>query len=102
MSKERRSSPRQSLHAAAVLKVPGLHPMRGRTLDVSSGGVSVRMDYKVPIETECSIAFHIHVHGRVHALMLEARVAYSEIDHGKCLHGLQFLEVPSRSRRWMR
>ncbi len=95
MSEEDRRAPRIiSLNLVAVAKVdetgvPTLDAM-GRTLDISEGGIKLETFTTVPIgsEVELGIALGeqiIHPHGRV--------VYLEEIEEGKYIMGLKFLEL---------
>lgn len=93
---ERRSAPRKPLRVGATLHIAGRPSQRGRTSDISTGGLQIRVDDPVPIQAACRVEFSLSVDGQSRPLDLNAKVAYSMMSQGQIAVGLAFVSVSAQ------
>lgn len=100
MSGETRSFPRKPLRAQARIALPGVTPQRGKTVDISQGGVSLIVAEQIPVGQVCSVAIDALANGKVVCVAAVAKVVYSILKGTDGYRtGMQFIEVEAASRK---
>ncbi len=61
---DRRRTPRKKLVRRVTLAMPGGETLRGMTVDISQGGLSVLVDKAVPLDQSCTVRFDMYFNGR--------------------------------------
>jgi len=92
---ETRIAPRKVLRCRAkVMLNGGRPPMMGRTVDISTTGISLVLDVPLPTGESCVIAFETPVKGTVRRVMASANVVYSIFSSADGFrHGFQFVQL---------
>lgn len=100
MSSETRSFPRKPLRAQARIALPGAAPLRGKTVDISQGGVSLIVTEQIPVGQVCSIAIDVLANGKVVCVAAVAKAVYSILKGTDGYRtGMQFIEVDKASHK---
>jgi len=73
---EARVNARKILRCPARLTLADGTALRGRTFDVSMGGLSIMMDNPLPLGTHCTIAFEALTGGKTVKINVAARVIH--------------------------
>lgn len=60
---DRRDTPRRPYRVGALIHVPGLPPLKGRTVDISPEGVALLLPRPFPPGSRCTIGFAIYTNG---------------------------------------
>lgn len=100
MASETRSSPRKNLRAQARVVLPGLTPLKAKTIDISMGGVSLIMAEQLPVGKSCTVAFEAPLNGNVVRVVAVAKVIYTilkGIDGYRT--GMQFVEIDAANNK---
>jgi c-di-GMP-binding flagellar brake protein YcgR len=74
--KDLRAEPRKVLRCSARIVVNNATQIKGRTIDISMGGISVMLDEPFAVPQQCSIAFDAQVGGKVVNVNVVAKSTY--------------------------
>ncbi|CAN7418785.1 PilZ domain-containing protein [Duganella sp. LjRoot269] len=88
---DQRSMARKIVRAKVVLAMDGMPPQQGRTIDISSNGLSLTFDHKLAVGHMGQVSFELFIDGKAQILSSRSKVSYCIFsgDHFKI--GLQFL-----------
>jgi hypothetical protein len=88
---DQRSGARKIVRSKAVVVMDGMAPAQGRTLDISSSGLSLTFDHKLGTGDIGMVSFELFVEGKAQVLTCRSRVNYCIFsgDHFKI--GFQFM-----------
>ena len=91
MSVDQRSGARKIVRAKAVVVMDGLPPQQGRTMDLSTNGLSLTFEHKLEAGHMGVVSFELFVDGKAHILSVRSKVNYCIFsgDHFKI--GFQFM-----------
>ncbi|WP_082491213.1 PilZ domain-containing protein [Duganella sp. Leaf126] len=73
---DQRSGARKIVRAKAVVAMDGLPPQQGRTIDLSSTGVSLTFDHKLAVGHMGQVTFELFVDGRGQLVSSRSKVNY--------------------------
>jgi hypothetical protein len=73
---DQRSGARKIVRAKAVVVMDGLPPQQGRTLDLSSIGVSLTYDHKLAVGHMGQVTFELFMDGKGQLVSSRAKVNY--------------------------
>lgn len=77
-----------------MIALPGGAALRGRTIDMSQGGLSLRVPGQLPVGQACKLFLDLPVNGKFARLNADARVVYSILSGTDGFRtGLQFANV---------
>ncbi|MBI5137634.1 MAG: PilZ domain-containing protein [Nitrospirae bacterium] len=68
--------------------------IEGQVANLSTGGLYVMADRKLPAGSPCQVSFGVHDNGHLHELTIPSRVAHAQGDG----MGIQFMEVSGLAR----
>lgn len=91
MVADQRTGARKIVRSKAVVVMDGMPPKQGRTLDISTAGLSLTFDHKLAAGDIGMVSFELFVEGRAQVLSCQSRVNYCIFsgDHFKI--GFQFM-----------
>jgi c-di-GMP-binding flagellar brake protein YcgR len=99
-SSETRSYPRKVVRCSAMIAIPGSAVMRGRTIDVSLGGLSLTMADQLPTGQQCDVAFDPLFNGAPHRIIAKAKVVYCILSGKEGFRiGLQFVSLDAENNK---
>lgn len=61
---DRRRTPRKKLVRRVTLALPSGETLKGMTVDISQGGLSVLVDKAIPLDQSCVVRFDMYFNGR--------------------------------------
>lgn len=100
MSAETRSFPRKPLRANAQVLLPGAAPLRGKTVDISLGGLSLFIPDQIPVGQVCTVGVDTLLRGNVVRITAVARIVYSILKGTDGYRtGMQFIDVDAASNK---
>jgi hypothetical protein len=89
-----RIAPRKVLRCRAkVMLNGGRPPVMGRTVDISTSGISLMLDVSLPAGESCVISFEAPVNGTMRKLMVSAKAVYSICGADGFRIGMQFVQL---------
>ncbi len=71
-----RANARKILRCPARVTLPDGTALRGRTFDVSMGGMSIMMDNQLPLGTRCNVAFEALTGGKTIKVNVTAKAIH--------------------------
>jgi c-di-GMP-binding flagellar brake protein YcgR len=96
MNAEARISLRKPLRCQAMLLLPGSAPIRGKTKDISLGGVCAIVSQHIPAGQVCALAFEALLNGKMVRVTANTKVVYSILAGTEGFRtGLQFVQIDS-------
>jgi c-di-GMP-binding flagellar brake protein YcgR len=99
-SSETRSYPRKVVRCPIMVAVPGSGVVRGRTIDVSLGGISLTLAEQLPTGLQCDVAFDPMFNGETHRIIAKAKVVYSILSGKDGFRvGLQFVSLDAENNK---
>lgn len=93
MFKEQRQSARKVLKVKAVVAMEGMAPATGRTLDVSSDGVSVTTANPLKAGQSGQVSFELFIDGKATVIATRSKVSYCIFSNGEFKIGFQFINL---------
>jgi len=75
-SKDLRAESRKVLRCTARIVLNNATQIKGRTLDISMGGISVMLDEPLAVQQQCSIEFDAPVGGKIVNVNVMAKSTY--------------------------
>lgn len=91
---ERRAARRTNLHLKADVTLPGDLTIVGHTLDISSGGLSLEVPYRLELGQRCEIELNLSKMGGPRWVQLTGEVRRCvDVDEGRFMAGLQFVDI---------
>lgn len=93
MTRELRHSARRRLDADGILSVDGAQH-RIRTIDISTGGLSIAVAKQLTVRRNCHVQFALGIEGQTHIVAAGCHAIYCFYTGGKAYRvGLQFLSI---------
>jgi c-di-GMP-binding flagellar brake protein YcgR len=88
---DHRSASRKIVRTKAVVVMDGMQPQQGRTLDISSTGLSLTFEHKLAVGHMGQVSFELFLEGKGQLVNTRSKVTYCIFsgDHFKI--GFQFL-----------
>ena len=100
MASETRSTPRKTLRAPARVILPGLAPLKAKTMDISLGGISVIMAEQLPAGQTCTVAFEAPLKGNMVRVVAVAKIVYTILKGIEGYRtGMQFVEIDAANNK---
>jgi c-di-GMP-binding flagellar brake protein YcgR len=97
---ETRSAARKMLRCAAVIMLPGGAALRGRTSDISIGGVSLIVTDQLPADQICKLVLDTVLNGRTVRFTVDSKVVYSILSGTDGYRtGVQFLSMDAANKK---
>lgn len=94
METETRIAPRKILRVRAkVMLNGGRPPVMGRTIDISTSGISVMLEDSLAAGESCVIAFEAPIRGTIRKVMASAKAVYSICGADGFRTGFQFVQL---------
>lgn len=96
--REIRERPRKQLRCNARVALENKSVLPGRTVDISSGGVSIMLQDSLAVGSPCLVGLEPVINGNVKRMVLKAKVAYcSCIGTQGFRIGFQFLQIDAEN-----
>ncbi|NEX60725.1 PilZ domain-containing protein [Noviherbaspirillum galbum] len=100
MSSETRVYPRKALRCPALIVLPGIAPIRAKTVDVSLGGLSLVLPGQLPAGQPCTLVFEPIINGKPRRITAAIRVIYSILSSTDGFRtGVQFVELDAENNK---
>lgn len=97
---ETRSYPRKIVRCTAMVALPDSPILRGRTIDVSLGGVSMMLTEQLRVGLQCNIALDPQINGKVRRIVAKAKVVYSVLSGSDGFRiGFQFIQLDAENNK---
>jgi c-di-GMP-binding flagellar brake protein YcgR len=88
-----RQEERRNLHCTAVVRLRNGAGTNGRTIDISSRGISIVLPEQLAAGAECLIAFDTVVNGNRFSIAVQARSVYAILSGSQFRTGFTFSNV---------
>ena len=89
---------RADLRCAATLVMLDETRIEGETVDLSAGGVSVRLAQRLPLAVLCAVRFEAGAKDSYVPLSAIGQIVYVEEDGGAWRTGVKFLQLDAEAR----
>ena len=100
MKSETRNYPRKVLRCQARIVLPGMAPMRARTIDVSLGGLCLVVAEQLRVGQACDVGFEAPLNGKMVRVIASAKVAYCILSGTEGFRiGLQFMQLDAANNK---
>ncbi|MGJ9418021.1 PilZ domain-containing protein [Massilia sp. CMS3.1] len=95
---ERRREVRRVCRVGAVVRMEGLPPMKGRTVDISPAGVALLLPRPFRPGTICHVSFTLYVNGALRKIEAGAEVTNCVFLSADVRIGLRFVSLDERTQ----
>lgn len=90
MLQEQRQSPRKVLRTKVLLAIDGRTPFTGKSVDVSTNGISVTIPDPVPVGLASQLRFDLMIDGRFTTIDTHAKALHCIFSGGEYKVGFKF------------
>lgn len=90
---DQRQTVRKIVRSKAVVVMDGMQPQQGRTIDLSTNGVSITFDHKLAPGHMGAVMFELFVDGKGLVLNCRARVSHCIFSGDQFKIGFQFINL---------
>lgn len=97
-TEELRKHPRTSFSQSAKILVQGSAASDCRTMDVSSGGISVLVSESIDVGSSCLLSMETRIDSRVRKINLWGKIVYCDVDGDAFRIGIQYRDYGSMGR----
>ncbi len=100
MKAETRNFTRKPIRGQAAIILPGAAPMRGKTKDISLGGLCLLVPGQLAPGQGCTVIFEAPLNGKMVQVTASARVIYSILSGTDGFRtGLQFVQLDAANNK---
>lgn len=100
MKSETRTYPRKVLRCQARIALPGMAPMRGRTVDISLGGICMLVPEQLPVGQACDVGFEAPLNGKLVRVIASGKIIYSILSGTEGFRtGVQFVQLDAANNK---
>jgi c-di-GMP-binding flagellar brake protein YcgR len=100
MKSETRTYPRKIMRCQARIALPGMAPMRCRTVDISLGGICLVVTEQLPVGQTCHVGFEAPLNGKLVRVTATAKIAYSILSGTEGFRtGVQFIQLDAANNK---